>query len=76
MLKSKHFHPRLAQVSCSRCGKPLTTTTHSLPGLAALKAQTPILCSGCATFQEVYELAEAMGQILAHGDRLLRRPNA
>ena len=59
----------LTQVHCVRCDKLLTTTVKSVLGLDRLKAQTPILCSVCATVEEQYAILKAQGEALS-GQRL------
>ena len=59
----------LTTAACERCGKPVLTGTRSLYGADALKAQLGVVCEGCTTEAERYEIARAIGAHIAGADR-------
>ena len=55
---------KLLIVACKRCGKPITTTSKSLLGLAALKAKYGSICEACMGKDEFYLMLKEEGEQL------------
>jgi hypothetical protein len=61
---------RLIQSTCRRCGKPVTTSNHSLHGSDVTKARWDRICGACMTPEEHEQMRREMREDVL--DRLER----
>ena len=52
----------IVQTGCRRCGKPISTLSHSLVGADALKAELGEICGDCTTPDEHRRILEGTMQ--------------